>query len=147
MGIISKKKYSLVSIFALALLVSLAIFSKQVIAAPPDVPPGLLKAMEVQDKNTPSIMSNPDVVGTGVGLNSIGKPVIHVFTVEEGVRGIPSSLDGFPLEVIVTGEIFALHHRPGHSGGPPGIGDPTPTPTPDPGSGDPTSRFEIGQFL
>jgi len=95
MGIISKKNYSLVSILALVLLVSLAIFSKQVIAAPPDVPPGLLKAMEVQDRHTPNIMSNPDVVGTGIGLNSIGKPIIHVFTVEEGVREIPSSLEGF----------------------------------------------------
>jgi hypothetical protein len=113
MNIISKKKYSLIGSLALVLILSLAVLSKGVFAAPPhEIPPGLLKAMEVQDRHTPSIMSTPDVVGTGVGLSSIGKPVIHVFTAEQDVSGIPADLEGFPVEVIVTGEIYALPSPP-----------------------------------
>lgn len=108
MGIISKKNYSLVSILALALLVSLAIFSKQVIAAPPDVPPGLAKAIEVQEANTPSLMSNSNVVGTAVGLGEDGEPVIKVYTIEDDTRGIPRSLGGISVNVIKSGKIYAL---------------------------------------
>jgi len=108
MGIISKKNYSLVSILALALLVSLAIFSKQVIAAPPDVPPGLSKAIEVQEANTPSLMSNSNVIGTAVGIGEDGEPVIKVYTIEDDTRGIPNSLGGISVNVIKTGKIYAL---------------------------------------
>jgi len=104
MGIISKKNYSLVSILALALLVSLAIFSKQVIAAPP----GLSKAIEVQEANTPSLMSNSNVIGTAVGVGEDGEPIIKVYTIEDDTRGIPRSLGGISVSVIKTGKIYAL---------------------------------------
>ena len=39
-----------------------------------------------------------------------------------GLSGLPTSLDGVPVRVIVTGKIEALHHRPGHNAGPGGGG-------------------------
>ena len=49
--------------------------------------------MDVQKANTPDLMSDPDVVGTAVGLNEKGRPVILVFT----TTGKPSRLRGMPL--------------------------------------------------
>ena len=52
------------------------------------------------------------------------------------MAGLPRSLDGVPVRVQVTGEIFALHHKCGHDKPTPGEcpdpGDPTPTPVPEP---------------
>lgn len=77
-------------------------------------------AIAAQESNNGRLLAIQDVVGTAVGLTVNGEPAIKVYTRAAGVRGIPRSLDGVPVEVEVTGEIFALHHRPGHSGGPGG---------------------------
>ena len=89
MSNLSKKKYALISSIVLILIISLAVFSKVVVAAPPDVPPGLLKAMEVQEANTPALMEDPDVVGTAVSEDEDGNPVIKVFLANQGVIGLP----------------------------------------------------------
>jgi hypothetical protein len=65
-------------------------------------------AAEVQERHTGRMMANPDVVGTAVGLTEDGRPVVKVLTKRPGVAGIPEQLEGFPVEVEVTGEIFAL---------------------------------------
>lgn len=65
-------------------------------------------AAEAQERHTGWMMANPDVVGTAVGLTEDGRPAVKVLTKRPGVAGIPEQLEGFPVEVEVTGEIFAL---------------------------------------
>ena len=65
-------------------------------------------AADVQERHTGRMMANPDVVGTAVGLTGDGRPGVKVLTKRPGVAGIPEQLEGFPVEVVVTGEIFAL---------------------------------------
>lgn len=74
-------------------------------------PVGLRVAIDAQERNNPSILSVPGVVGTGVGVNSSGRPVIKVFTETRGVRGLPRTVDGVPVQVLLTGRIFALRNE------------------------------------
>ena len=113
------KKVTITAVISLiAVLISLG--GEQLLAAPPEQPPGLEiaeppgleVAMAVQDAHTPSLMANPEVVGTAVGLNENGSPAILVFAKSDQVKGIPSSLEGFPVKVEVTGEFFALNSLP-----------------------------------
>ena len=105
------KKLTITAVIALiAVLISLG--GGQLLAGPPDEPPGLEIAMEVQEAHTPSLMENPDVVGTAVGLDEFGEPVIQVFTSSEGVRGIPRNIEGFQVDVKVTGPIVAYKGKP-----------------------------------
>jgi len=101
-------------------------------------PPGLERAKEVQERNTDRLMANPDVVGTAVGLNPGGQAAVMILTKKPGVGGLPNQLEGVPVVIRVTGEIFALCHNGGNDkkgcdGGGGGGGDPTP-------SGECTSR-------
>lgn len=65
-------------------------------------------AIAAQERHTPRLMGLANVVGTGVGLTAEGQPALKVFTKVVGVGGIPDRLDGIPVVVEVTGEIFAL---------------------------------------
>lgn len=97
-------------------------------ADPPFDPPGLARAMAAQGAHTDALLRIQGVVGTAVGLAD-GGPVIKILTEHPGVTGLPRTLDGVTVEVQVTGKIFALHHRPGHSGGPEGGGEEEPATT------------------
>lgn len=92
--------------------------------------PRIQAVMAVQGRHTHGLMALPEVVGTATGLDVAGNPAIMVLTrkmVGEGV--IPESLEGVPVVVKFTGEIFSM-----------------PRPPEAPGGGkakiDPTSRFE-----
>lgn len=106
-------------------------------------PPGLARAMAVQEQHTNALMKRPGVVGTAVGLTRSGKPAVTIYTERLGIGGLPKSLDGFEVVVKVTGKILAVHHCKGahasdpscSSPPPPGEEDPTP-------SEDPTGRFD-----
>lgn len=117
---------------ALALVVAVSTGS----AGPPGhlAPPDLERAIAVQERHTPHLLSLPGVVGAGVGLTDEGKPSIKVFVTSSELEAIPLTLEGIPVEVEVTGEFRALHHRPGHGGG--GGGD-----NGGGGGADPTKRF------
>lgn len=93
-------------------------------------PRRIASAIAAQERNTAKVMSIPGVVGTAVGVTETS-PVVLVLTEEPGVVGIPQRLDGFAVEVIATGKIQALNHKPGHTTGKPGGGT----------SIDPTTRF------
>ena len=72
---------------------------------------GLEVAADVRDLHQSDLMSNPDVVGTGLSFDENGEPVIQVYT--RGSRRsasnpLPSELDGVKVQVIVTGEFKAL---------------------------------------
>ena len=64
---------------------------------------------EVMKKHTGELMAMPGVVGVGEGA-SRGKPCIIVFVAKkdaEALRGIPASLDGYPVRVEASGEFRA----------------------------------------
>ncbi len=65
---------------------------------------------QVQEAHTDHLMSLPGVVGTAIG-ESEGKPCIKVFVsrkTAEIEKGVPKSLEGYPVVVEVTGEFKAL---------------------------------------
>lgn len=111
MKIIYNRKES-IGTFVFSLLILLFI-GGQLIAAGPDVPPGLLRAAQLQEANTDKLMENPDVVGTAIGINGSGNPIIQVFAASEGVRGIPQNIEGVPVVVKVTGRLvaYAVSHK------------------------------------
>lgn len=91
----------------------------------PDHPVGLDRAIRVQEAHTAQLMARSGVIGTAVGVED-ETPTVMVLT-ERVVGGLPSMLDGVPVEVVVTGPISAAHHRSGHDKG--GGGDTTTTTT------------------
>ncbi len=64
-------------------------------------------AMAVQDRHTPDLMAVPGVMGTAVGLAENGEPLIKVYAARRGIEGLPSRLEGIPVNVEVTGLIVA----------------------------------------
>jgi len=65
------------------------------------------KVMAVQNRHTDRLLEIDGVAGTATGLSAEGKPVVKVYAEREGVAGIPSSVDGVPVEVEVTGKFYA----------------------------------------
>lgn len=114
-------------LFSLILVVGAALTALPVLAAVLDgSPPGLQRAMEVQERNTDALMTKPGVVGTAVGLRGDGAPVVLVLTEHALVGGLPRSMEGVPVLVKVTGKIYSRHHKPGHDKG--GNGEDPPPP-------------------
>ncbi|MBI1924993.1 hypothetical protein HYR99_12190 [Candidatus Poribacteria bacterium] len=77
----------------------------------PSAPPqDVIRAvMAIQDRHTARLMANPDVVGTATGLTEDGKPAILVFAAKNlPAEALPNNIEGVPVEVKVTGELFAL---------------------------------------
>ena len=71
-------------------------------------PPGLTKALAAQARYTDRMLQRQGVVGTAVGLRSNGQAEVQLYTRAAGVSGLPASLDGVPVSVVVTGEIRAI---------------------------------------
>lgn len=107
-------QWSLALLVAVTLLTALAMSSA---LAQPAFPPGFQQAIAAQERHTPNLLGIQGVVGTAVGLGASGPPVVKIYTESRAVTGLPQVLDGVPVVVEVTGQIVALHHRPGHSGG------------------------------
>lgn len=66
---------------------------------------------DVLAAHTPDLMSTPGIVGTAEGLLDSGEPCIQVLVVErtpELERRIPDTLEGWPVVIVVTGEIRAM---------------------------------------
>lgn len=94
------------NIFIIALFLLPFIGGNQSIAAD-TVPPSLWRAAQLQKTYTEKLMENPNVVGTAVGIDHTGNPIIQVFTTSEGVVGVPNNMEEVPVVVVVTGRIVA----------------------------------------
>jgi hypothetical protein len=95
----------------LALLISaflLTALNDVVMAAPEFVPPGLHRAFEVQKQHSESLLKQPGVVGTAVGLGLEGGPVVQVYTEKAGMAPLPKFLDGVMVQEIAAGKFHAL---------------------------------------
>lgn len=99
-------------IFCKVLLVVVAIFSvlvlSSVLLAQGRSEEALEHVKEVQDRHTDELMARPGVVGTAVGLGDDGGYAVLVLLERPGVVGIPRGLEGVPVQVVVTGKIYAL---------------------------------------
>ena len=76
-------------------------------AANPAAAPGLERAIAAQEAHTDALLSRAGVVGTAVGLGADGRPVVKIYIESAGVPGLPSDLNGVPVEVEVTGTLVA----------------------------------------
>ena len=78
-------------------------------AQPPDWldPPGLERAIEVQEQYTRTLMARDGIEGTGIGYNENGEVAIKVYTARAGVPGIPQAIEQVPVQVVVTGKFMA----------------------------------------
>jgi hypothetical protein len=66
-------------------------------------------ALAAQGKHTGRLMADREILGTGVGRLSDGRPEVTVFAKNAGAAArVPKDLDGIPVTVEVTGEITTL---------------------------------------
>ncbi|RMH19245.1 MAG: hypothetical protein D6701_05220 [Gemmatimonadetes bacterium] len=72
----------------------------------------LVEAMAAQDRHTDALLRVPGVVGTAIGADRHGRPVVQILTAAPGVAGLPASLDGFDIDVRVIGPVWALGEAP-----------------------------------
>ena len=98
-----KRKLSLVSIVVAVML--LALTASPALGGNGN---GVENAKRAQEKVNQKVLSNKDVVGTAVGLDSEGNAIVRVFTAKSGVGGIPKEQDGVKIVAQVTGPINAL---------------------------------------
>lgn len=84
--------------------------------------PAIQDVMTVQNKHTPNLMTDKNVVGTATGLSIDGRVAILVFLNEgssspkgiKSINSIPKELDGVPVYAEVTGPIKALKTTVSH---------------------------------
>jgi hypothetical protein len=71
-------------------------------------PPNLTRALAAQARHTDRLLRVEGVVGTAVGLGARGAAEVQLYTKVPGVPGLPASLDGVPVSIVVTGEIRVM---------------------------------------
>ena len=62
----------------------------------------------VQKEHTNRLMAIKGVEGTAIGLDRNDRTALKIFTARPGVAGIPKTLDGVVVQVVVTGKFYAL---------------------------------------
>lgn len=67
--------------------------------------PAVAAAIAVQERHTQELMAIADVVGTGIGADQNGKPVILILTRRETQAPLPSAIEGVNTRVDVVGEV------------------------------------------
>jgi hypothetical protein len=80
--------------------------------------------MAVQGQVTPDLMRQPEILGTAVGLDTAGTPVLTVYVdrdsanAGEVIRNLPRNLGGVGVQVHLTDKFRAMAGPPpGHGGG------------------------------
>lgn len=71
-------------------------------------PQGINVAIAAQERHSAALMAMRGVVGTAVGLTASGRPAVMILTLDAGVHGLPTSLDGVPVITHVSGLLMAL---------------------------------------
>lgn len=81
--------------------------------SPLEVPEDLLiEALSIQALHTTDLLNINGVVGTAIGADRNGNPVLQILTSVPNVVGLPLTLDGLDTEVEVIGPVWALGHAP-----------------------------------
>lgn len=99
-------------VFCTVLLIVTAIFGllavSGILLAQGPNPDSFDRVREAQERHTNGLLAIDGVEGTAIGLNENGRLAVKVFTARQGVAGIPKTLDGIPVKVVVTGKFYAL---------------------------------------
>ena len=109
-------------------------------AQAPFDPPGLDRAMAAKAFRADALLAAPGVVGVGVGLTASGQSAVVIATEGPGVGGLPRSLDGVPVVIMVTGAFNAINKPDANGNHNHGTEeDPPPDPSAYPCDSDPTN--------
>ena len=99
-------------IFCTVLLIATAIFGllavSGILLAKGPNPDSFQRVREAQERHTNDLLAIDGVEGTAIGYNENARLVVKVFTAGPAVAGIPKTLDGVPVKVVVTGKFYAL---------------------------------------
>ena len=89
--------------------------------------PDLRAAGAAKERHAARLLGQSGIEGLGVTVTSAGKPAVVIFTRHGAVGRIPATLDGIPVEVVVSGEFQAIlpQKKPGTPGGGGGGSNPT----------------------
>jgi hypothetical protein len=81
--------------------------------------PAIASLIQIQNRHTAAVMADPNVVGTAVGLDDAGNPVIKVYLAEAASKAdaLPMTLEGAPVQQVVTGRLVARGGMGGGGGG------------------------------
>jgi hypothetical protein len=69
------------------------------------------RAITIQERHTERLLALPNVVGTAVGLNPAGRPVVQIFVTAPNTANVPDALEGIPVQRKVT-EMFVAGSNP-----------------------------------
>ena len=109
------KRWSVTAVVSM-LLVAVVLTGLSMAQGPHGTPPGLARAIAAQEAHTDALLGRPGVVGTAVGLDDQGSPVVKIYVEHGNVAALPHSVNGVPTEVEVTGELVAQQTRPSPTG-------------------------------
>lgn len=71
--------------------------------------PKIMSVMAIQNRHTSRLMAEPDVIGTATSINDDGSPSVMVLvTSQRAFDRAPRTLDGVPVQVILTDKIVAM---------------------------------------
>lgn len=76
--------------------------------------PTIRAVMAVQEEVTPTLMGQPEILGTATGLDEAGNPALKVFidrnapTAAEAIHNLPQEVRGTPVQVELMDEIRAM---------------------------------------
>jgi hypothetical protein len=85
--------------------------------------PAVRAVIAVQNEVTPDLMQQPEILGTAVGLNAGGIPVLTVYVdrdaanAGEVIRGLPRDIRGVGVQVHLTDKFRAMKGKPPWAGG------------------------------
>lgn len=108
---------------------------------PGEIAPGLQRAKAVHARNSAALFESRGVVATGVGINTAGKPVIKVYVEQPDYSRLPPSVEGVPVDVLVSGPVYARRGNCDNSDANPAACKPG-QPFASPGSSGATDRYE-----
>jgi hypothetical protein len=82
------------------------------------ISPQLQSVMAVQEAHTKRLMAEPDVIGTATTLDAKGQPAVMLLvTSQKAADAAPRTLDGVPVEIVLTDPIVAMKGPGGGGGG------------------------------
>jgi hypothetical protein len=80
--------------------------------------PNIRAVMAIQNRHTPALMLDPDVVATATTVDETGQPAILLLVTSERARGkAPAFIDDIRVITQITDPIVAMKGRPGGGGG------------------------------
>ncbi len=80
--------------------------------------PNFRAVMNIQERHTAALMSDPDVVGTATTIDADGQPaVMLLITSDRAAHGAPAKLDGVNVIIHRTDPLVAMKGKPGGGGG------------------------------